>query len=268
MSAALSVSTGNHIAAQSSVGSAAMVTPEERLLALIVYRQLTQMDSAKETVDASFEQLSKLRQEVKEAMDKAKEAQHRSGFWGAISSILGGDIGAIASAVAAIAAVVATGGAAAAVLAVVASAASIAAQHAKELGIPPGVAMAIGIAAAAATLCTGNAQGLLQVSESVKKAATTVRLVAGVTAGVANVGGSGTSIASGVFAKEATDAQASARFGEGQQDLTNLDMDDAIKLLSAAVDHQQAVVGTFSEGTANHQASCDRVLDTWAGGIA
>jgi hypothetical protein len=260
------------VAAGSSVASSAWsseghgaVTPEERLLALVVYSQLTQADTAKESVNMSFDELAKLRQEVKEALDKAKEAQHRSGFWGAISSILGGDIGAIASAVAAVAAVVATGGAAAAVLAVVASAVSLASQHAKELGIPPEIAMGIGIVAAGAALCCGNIGGFFQASEAAKKIATTVKLVAGITAGVAQSAGAGTSIASGVFGKVATDAQADASWAGGQQDLTNMDIDDAMKSLAAALDQQQAVSETVSKGNSNHHASCDRVLDSWAG---
>ncbi|HYP86875.1 MAG TPA: hypothetical protein VEQ59_01955 [Polyangiaceae bacterium] len=243
------------------------VTPEERLLALVVFSQLQQMDTAKDSVNASFEELARLKQEVKEAMDKAKEAQKHSGFLGALSSILGGDIGAIASAVAAVAAVVATGGAATAVLALVATATSIAGQHAKELGIPPGVAMAIGIVAAGAMLCCGNGAGLFQVSDSVKKVAVDVRFYASIASGLANAGGAATSIAAGAYKHTADAAQADAREAEGQRELCNVDLDQAIKLVSDAIDNQDSAVRTVSEGKANEKASFDLVL-SGAGGVA
>jgi len=242
-----------------------MVTPEERLLALVVFSKLTQMDSAKESVDASFEQLTKLREQVREAIEKAREAQHKSGIFGAISGVLNGDIGAIASVLAATAAVVLSGGSAAAVLAVIATATSIAAQHAEELGIPPEVALGIGIVAAGAALCCGDARGLLQVSDTVKKGASMVKLVAGVTAGAAKVGAGATSVAKGAYDKIAGNAQADARSAGGLQDLTNLDIDDAIRLLSTALDQQQAAFDAASEGLVNHQSSVDRVLSTFSG---
>jgi hypothetical protein len=245
--------------------SGAALRPEERLLALVVFSQLTQMDSAKVSVNMSFEELARLRQEVKEAVDKAKEAQHHSGFWGAISSVFGGDIGAIASAVAAVAAVVATGGAAAAVVAAVASAVSIAGQHAKELGIPPEVAMGIAIAAAGAALCCGNAGSLFHVSDTVRKVAMDAKIVAGIASGAANVAAGGASIVKGSYDADAKNAQADARAADGQQDLANMDIDDAIKLLSDVMDKQLVAFDTCNEGNSmNHRAS-DIILNNFAG---
>jgi hypothetical protein len=266
MSGAQSISAASVLTPQAwGVESTTMVTPEERLLALVVHTKLTQMESAKESVDASFEQLTKLREQVREAMDKAKEAQRHSGFFGAIAGVLNGDIGAIAGLLAATAAAILSGGTALAVLAVVASAVSLAAQHAEELGIPPEVAMGIGIIAAGAALCCGNTSGLLQVSESLKKAANTVKLVASVTAGAANMGGGVASVAKGAYERTAANAQADARWAGGQQDLTNLDIDDAIQLMSKALDQRQAAIDTISDGAANRSSSVDRVLTTFAG---
>jgi len=267
MSTITSQSTGAQSAssAWSAESSATALTPEERLLALVVYSQLNQMDAAKTTVSLSFDELARLRQEVKEAVDRAREAQHHSGLLGAISSFLGGDVAAVAGAIAAVAAVVATGGAAAAVLAVIASAASIAAQHAKELGIPPGVAVAIGIVAAGAALCSGNASGLLHVSDAVKSVACDVKLVAGIAAGAANCGAGATSIGKGAYDKDAQNALADARFSSGQQDVTNFDIDDAIKSLSASLDQQHAVFDAYTQGSKSDQASCSLVLNNFSG---
>src|SRR6478735_7654641 len=103
------------------------LSPEEQLLALNIYSQVSQLDSAKTTVNINAEQLEKLREQVKHALDEAQKAHHESGFWSSLSKLFGSDLASIASAVAAVAAVVATGGAAAAVLGVIAAAASLAA---------------------------------------------------------------------------------------------------------------------------------------------
>ena len=237
--------------------------PEE--LALVVFSQVKQMDSAKVSVNMSFEELARLRQEVKEAVDKAKEAQHHSGFWGAISSVFGGDIGAIASAVAAVAAVVVTGGAAAAVVAAVASAVSIAGQHAKELGIPPEVAMGIAIVAAGAALCCGNTGSLFRVSDAVRKVAMDVKIVASITSGAANAVAGGASIVKGSYDADAENAQADARAANGQQDLANLDIDDAIKLFSDLMDKQQDAFATIEEGNAVSHRASDMILSNFSG---
>jgi hypothetical protein len=216
-------------------------------------------------VEQNFDKLEALRQQVKDAIAKAEEAKKHSGFWGTISSVLGGDIGAIAAAVAAVAACVLTGGAAAAVLAVVASAVSIAAQHAEELGIPPEIAMGIAIAAAGASLLTGNASGLIQVSEGVRKVASTVRFVASVTAGVATVAGGAASVAHGAYERTSLDAEADAHSAQGHQTLVNLDIDDAIKALSRALDQCRETTETTSNVLGNHQEANEFLISNFLG---
>ncbi len=147
------------------------------------------------------------------------------------------------------------------VLAVVASAASIAAQHAKELGIPPGVAIAIGIVAAGAALCCGNASGLLHVSDAVKSVACDAKLVAGIAAGAANCGTGATSIGKGAYDKDAQNALADARFSSGQQDVTNFDIDDAIKVALRVAGSTHDVIDTYTQGSKSDQASCSLVLN-------
>lgn len=249
----------------SEAQSVAGVSPEERLLALIVFSQVSQMEAGKNSVDVSFKDLERLRAEVKEALQKAQEAQEHSGLFGKLSSVLGGDIGAIATALAAVAAVVATGGAAAAVLGVIAAAASIAAQHAKELGIPPEVGVAIGVVAAGAMLCTGNASGFFQVSDTVKTVAANAKVVASVVAGAANTAAGAASGAQGYYRSVGADEHANAREASGRQELTNVDIDQAIKLVSDALERQQSVTQAVSDGAMSHQASCQRILDSWGG---
>jgi hypothetical protein len=265
MSTASAVGAGAAAQAWSPEPSHGGASPEEQLLALIVFTKLTQTESAKGSVDDSYEKLEDLKRQIHEATERAKEAQKHSGFFGAISNVLGGDIGAIAGLIASVAAVVVTGGAAAAVLAVVASAVSIASQHAKELGIPPEVAMGIAIVAAGAALCCGNASGLIQVSEGVKKAAATIKLVASATSAVANAGAGGANMVKGVYDKDVKDAQADTRWSQGQRDLTNVDIDEAIKLVSDALAQSRTTTETLSGTLDSHHQASDLLISNYSG---
>src|SRR3970040_2244036 len=71
---------------------------EERMLALIVYTQTSQLNSAETSINLSFEQLEQLRDEVKRALEQAKEAKKDAGFWGDLAKLLGSDLATIASA--------------------------------------------------------------------------------------------------------------------------------------------------------------------------
>src|SRR5882672_9603897 len=145
MATAISSASSSVTDPSATSASCSGLSPEERLLALVVYTQTTQLNGAKTEINLNAEQLEKLREQVKKALDDAREAKKDAGFWGGLAKIFGSDLATVAEAVAAVAAGVATGGAAAAILAVVAAAATMAADHAKELGIPPEVAMAIAV---------------------------------------------------------------------------------------------------------------------------
>src|SRR4051812_50173051 len=103
MSTAISpaVGHGTPITPTSASGASSGLSPEERLLALVVYTQTTQLDAAQTSVNLNFDQLEKLREEVKKALDAAREAKKDAGFWGGLANIFGGDVASIASAVAA-----------------------------------------------------------------------------------------------------------------------------------------------------------------------
>lgn len=250
--------------AWSSQGSLGLA-PEERFLALVVFSQVSQIDAAKLTINLSYDELAQLRQEARDALEQARQAQQSSGFWGALGDFLGSDVGAIASAVAAMAAVVATGGAAAAVIGAVAAAASLAAQHAEELGIPPEIAMGIAIAAAAVSLCCGNAGALFKVKDAVKVAACQVQVAATVVGGVALGGSGGARIAAASYAQDAQSARADARFASGQQLLQDASIDDALELFARAMDDKTFALDQVSQGLRNQQNAESIVLLSLAG---
>lgn len=141
-------------------------TAEVQMLVMMVQAQLVQGDVAKSCVDLSEQQLKELREQVREALEKAREAEEDSGFFGAIGDVLGGDIATLAGLVVIAAASVATGGAAAVVLGAIAIGCTLASKYADELGIPPNVAIGLGIAAAVATVASGNVGGLANAAGS------------------------------------------------------------------------------------------------------
>ncbi|HKY38756.1 MAG TPA: type III secretion system translocon subunit SctE [Polyangiaceae bacterium] len=238
---------------------------EERMLALIVYTQTSQLNAAETSIHLNAEQLEQLRDEVKRALEQAKEAKKDAGFWGDIAKVLGSDLVTIATAVAAVAAVAATGGAAAAVLAVVAASASFAAEHAEDLGIPPEVAMVVAVAAGAASLCCGNTQGLFEVTKTVKDTAGTVQTCATVVAGSAKATGGGASIASGKYERDAQYHYADAQLADGRQDLVSADIDDAIERLSEALDCQRSATALTSDIQQQDSATHQFILGNFAG---
>lgn len=267
MSTAISAAGGQNVptADLSLPAACSGVSPEERLLALVIYTQTSQLNGAQTSVNLNFDQLEKLREEVKKALDAAREAKKDAGFWGGLAKIFGGDVASIAAAVAAVAAVVATGGAAAAVLAVVAAAATIAADHAKQLGIPPEVAMAIAVTAGVAGLCCGNAQGALRFSEAVTNAASKVRVWANVGAVAGKAAGGGLGIVAGKLEQDAGNHHADARLAEGGQDAVSADIDEALERFAAAVEHQESAMKTTSDIQQQSAASQFAILNNWVG---
>lgn len=241
------------------------LSPEEQLLVLMVYSQVKQMNGAEASINLSYEQLEQLRQEAAEALRQAQEAQESSGFWGAISDFLGSDVAAIATAVAAAAAVVATGGAATAIVAAVAVAASIAAKHAEELGIPPEVAMVVAVVAAVASLCCGNAGSLFEVCDTVKTIAGQVNVMATAYGGVATIGAGTTGAVRGHYDGLAQHRRADARSADGQSELTNGEIEDAIRRIADAMDQKLKAVDWASCELARDNETSSAVLLTVGG---
>jgi hypothetical protein len=137
-------------------------SPEAQMLALMVYSQMVQGKSAETSVELNQSQIEELRKQVREALEEAREADDSSGFWGDIGDVLGGDVAAIAGMVAMAAAAIVTGGAAAIALAAIAIGCSLASKYGEELGLPPKLALGLGIAAAAASIASGNVGSLAQ----------------------------------------------------------------------------------------------------------
>jgi hypothetical protein len=260
--AATSASPTANCAVTSALGG---LSPEERLLALVVYSQASQMSEAKTSVNLNAEQLEKLREQVKKALDEAREAKKDSGFWGGLAKIFGSDLATIASAVAAVAAVVASGGAAAAILAVVAAAATLAADHAKELGIPTEVAMVIAIAASVGSLCCGDGTALFKVSDTVKQVATDVKLVGQASSAAFRAEGGGFGMVAAKYDRDAGYLQADARLAAGRQDLASADIDEALDRFSSALDHQNSAVKLTSGVLQQSSAANYAILNNWGG---
>lgn len=228
------------------------LSAEERLLALMVQSQATDMTESRSNVSLSREQIDKLREQVKESLDKARDAKKDASFWSDLSDFLGSDLGTILIAAAAVAAAVVTGGAAVAVLAIVACAASLAASHAKELGIPESVAIGIAVVASVASLCCGNAQGLVGVAKALQVAGAACK-----------VGGAASGTVAAKYEKDAGNYSADAREAQGEQTLTNADMDEAFARLSAAVERRNHSAEAAS-GIQQHSAAASQViLNNW-----
>jgi hypothetical protein len=265
MTSAILPTSQAQVACVASSLSVAGPSPEEQMLALIVHTQVSQMNGAKTAINLNADQLEKLREQVKKALEEAREAKKDAGFWGGLAKLFGSDLASIASAVAAVAAVIASGGAAAPILAAIAVAASFAAEHAEELGIPTEVAMGIAIAASVAAVCVGDTKGLFQVSEKVQEVARDVRTSA--TASAVAFKGEGVlcgSAAAG-YERAARYSQADAQHADGLKDLASADMDEALDRLSAAFEHQNAATERASSILQQTQASNYMILNNWAG---
>jgi hypothetical protein len=238
---------------------------EERLLALVIYTQSNRRDAAETSVNLNFEELEKLREDVKKAIEQAREAKEDEGFWSDLADFFGGDLATLATAIAAVAAVVASGGAAAAVLAVVASAASFAADHAEELGIPPEVAMGIAIGASVAGLCCGDAKGLVDIGKKVTDVAKDVKLYANIGAGLAKGAGAAFTAVAGQYEGDAIDYQADARQAEGRQEIVSVDIDEALDELASSLERQLSAANQASNIQQGTSASSSVILNNFAG---
>lgn len=265
MSATISAASAATTAPSSLSSLSAAVSPEERLLALVVYSQATQMNEAKTTISLNAEQLEKLREQVMKALQDARDAEKDAGFWGGLAKVFGSDLASIVGAVAALAAAVASAGTAVAILAVVATAASIAAEHADELGIPAEVAAGIALAASAAALCCGNTKGLFDVSQEVAHVAGKVKTYATAATLSLKAGGAVCGAARDGYEHAAKYAHADARWADGRQDLVSADMDEAFDRLSAAFDLQNSALDRASSIQQQSAASNFAVLNNWGG---
>jgi hypothetical protein len=269
--------------AQSSQGSCG-ASPDARLLALMVQNQLVQGESAKTSVNLSKEELKQLRETIRQALEDAREANEDSGFWGDIGDVLGGDIASLAEVVAVAAAAVATGGAAAVVLAAITIGCSLASKYSDELGIPPKVAIGIGIAAAVTSVATGNmaAGGGVASLTSASNGATAVgteaaqvsrltqiaqqvKFAANLIAPVATGAGAGANLVSGYYQSEAVDHNADAHAAQSREKLESMEIDAAVDLLGKALDRQLAAMGEMTQTLEANQQSKQLIVHAFQG---
>jgi hypothetical protein len=259
-------------------------SPEARMLALMVYAQVVQADSAQTSVKLNESQLKELRAAIKEAIEAAREANEDSGFWGDIGDALGGDIATLAQVVAVAAACVVSGGTAAVLLGAIAIACSVVSSHAEELGIPPQVALGIGIAGAVAGVASGNvgAAGGLAGAASTTSTASTACTAATQTSQVvetaAKVGhyaqlvgaaaqGSGAAAngVSGYYASEAVGYKADETKAKGGAKLEDLEIDEALDQFERAIDLQLAACQSTQDIAEAKQQSSQLILMSFSG---
>ena len=215
------------------------------LLALMVHSQAANQSGSKTDVQLDFEKMKELKQELADAIEKAKEAAQHSSFFGFLSKVFGSDIAQIAGAVAAIAAVVATGGAAAPLILVAVSAAlEEGAKLGPKLGIDPKICIAISLVGAAVGLCTGlgsaEAVGTLgTIAKGVKIGAECVEQSATATGAVLGY-------VSQHYDSRNLGFQADATGYQAEDDATRMELDSAIALLRQSLQTEQREISTVS----------------------
>jgi hypothetical protein len=215
------------------------------LLALMVKSQTASQATSKTDVEFDFKKLAELKQQLAEAIQRAKEASEHHGFFGFLSSVFGSDVAQIAGAVAAIAAVVATGGAAAPlILMAVSVALEEGAKVGAKLGLDPKICMAISLCSAAIGLCSGG--GSAQAASTLTTVAKDVKLGANVVKDAALVSGSALGAVAEHYHAAELRYQADATGYRAKDTATNMELDDAIALLQQALSTEQRETTTVS----------------------
>lgn len=237
---------------QTLVDALASTDPAIALLALQTASNQMRTAEARQDVEAQTRLIDELRQQMKDAMKRAEQAQETSGFWGDLSSVLGGDVASICGVVATAAAIVATGGAAAPmVIALVAAGMSITADVGGRLGLDPKVCLALSGAGALVGMLGGNVKGAAGFWSALAK-------VGNVSQGVAAAGGGGAKIVADQYQGDALDARADAKHAEGQQADAWMRMQMALDILQDAardLERSQRTVSSIeSDKSAGHSA--------------
>lgn len=211
--------------------------PATALLALMLESRGASATVARQDVNHAKQLLDDARRELREAMQRAAEAQDDAGFWDCLSSVFSGDIAAIAEVVAAAAMVAATGGVGAlGVLALVGAGLSLGADVGQRLGLDPKLCAALGAIGGIAGFLSGNASSLTGVWADV---ATGARVAHVATFGAA---GATHSVAEQRRA-DAVDAEADGARARGSEDDANFLFDqalDTLKRLARDIERGQA----------------------------
>jgi hypothetical protein len=215
------------------------------LLALMVRSQGITQTSSKTDVEVDFKRMQELKQQLNDAIQKAKDAADSSGFFGFLSSVFGSDVAQIAGAVAAIAATIATGGAAGPLMLMALSVAlEETAKEGAKLGLDPKICMAIGLASAALGMASGA--GTTQAADSLASAAHGVELGANIAQGGATATGGVLGYVAGHYQAAQLNDQADATGYQARDDATSMDLDSAIALLQQSLHAEQRETTTTS----------------------
>jgi len=209
--------------------------PGSALLAHILLSRGVLSDSAREDVNRANAALEEARRQMREALERARDAADKSGFWGEISSVFNGDIAAVAEVVASAAAIVATGGAGAAcVLALVSAGLSIGAEVGEKVGLDPKLCMALAVGGAIAGVAVGRLDVPNGVWADVAKGARIADAAATAT-------GSAATLVSENYRADSMNAQADAATARGAQDDAVFRFNQALEVLQkCARDVQRA----------------------------
>lgn len=241
------------------------LSPEEQLLTLLVFSEVSRSDAAKGSINLSSEQLNTLREQAQKALAAARKAQDHSGFWGMISNLLSGDIASLAKVVAMAAAAVATGGTAALVLGAIAVGATLAAKYADKLGIPPNVAIGLGVAAGLAAVASGNVGGGISQFTSLGQAANATRLLYEGVAVTATAGGAASHGIAGYYQGQALDFQADTKQLDNEQVLESANIDANLENLQAALERQLAGVRVTTQLVERDHQNAQQVIHDFSG---
>ncbi|HTA92162.1 MAG TPA: hypothetical protein VK745_21430 [Polyangiaceae bacterium] len=233
------------------------------LLALLVRNQSTSQSSSRTNVDLDVKHMQELKQQLSDAIQKAKDAADHSGFFGFLSSVFGSDVTQIAGAVAAVAATIATGGAAGPLILMALSVAlEEAAKEGAKLGLDPKICMAIGLASAALGMLGGGG-GTGAAASTLASAMRDVELGANVAQGGAGIAGGVLGYVAGHYQAKQLDYQADATGYQARDDATNMDLDSAIALLQQSLHAEQRETTTTSaiirDNSAANTALSDRI---------
>lgn len=268
--------------------------PELRMLVVMVQNQLMQGEVAKSEIDLSAEELKDLREQVRAALEEARNAEEDSGFFGFIGDLLGEDLATLAQVVAVAAAAIVTAGTAALVLASIAIACTLASKYGKELGLPPGVAMGLGIAAAVSMVAAGNVGGVAGATTAASAApgaalgasvssggiaaaataaskvttlttwARDVGFVAGIVAPAASGAGAAAHVVSGYYGADAVEHDADAREAQSRKKLVDMDIDQALEVFERTVDRQLSVLSQAQQVLEANQRSNQLLIERLA----
>jgi hypothetical protein len=199
--------------------------PPELLLLLAMARSHSSQSAvAKQNVDQAFDRLSDLRDQIEEAIERAREAEDGAGFWNDVSGVFGGDIATIAGIIAAAAVALGTGGAGAVVLASIAVTCMATAKAGEKLGWDPKICMALQVVGALAGLASGRVDNLSGLLETVRTGASLTQ------SGATAVGGT-SKVVAGQYEGQAIEERAQAGYHEGERDLALDSIDDFIAVL-------------------------------------